>query len=48
MKESLKKKMLKAVADVSLKAGKKDAESFCRIIYYQPKVPKELLNKTND
>ena len=46
MRETFKQRVLKCMASLSLKVGKKEAGAICRCIYHQPKVPEELLGKS--
>ncbi|MGN0379920.1 MAG: cyclic lactone autoinducer peptide [Butyrivibrio sp.] len=46
MRETFKQKILKCMASLSLKVGKKEAGATCRCIYHQPKLPEELLKKS--
>lgn len=45
MKERIKKVTTKVISNVALTNAKKEADSTCLCIGYQPTVPKELKNR---
>ena len=45
MKDVLKKTVTKGISNIAMQNAKKEADSACICLFYQPQVPKALKNR---